>query len=152
MMRALTTLLILATLLALPISAAAINYTNGFISISNKSNFEVEVTIDHVFLGGKGSQIGRVVIQPHTSVNANGCCYAANSEYMITPHWVDDKKVSGTRIFAGHGTISPIRITLRHCTHGAKPFGFAQVETVLVPYGGSRNGLMKVVRVDQGCP
>jgi hypothetical protein len=146
-------ILIAAALLAAPTAASALNLHNGYIFITNDSNFTVTVNIHHVFLGGKGNDVGpSLVITPHSTGLDNDCCIAAGSEYLIQAHWTDDKIVIGPDIMRGSGAYSPLRVTPRLCNQHGIPFGYAHVKTSLQPYSSSKNGQMTVSRLDVSCP
>jgi len=152
MKRLRTSLLLIVFALALPAAASALNLHNGFIQVTNDTSFEARGLIQHVFLAAPVGGGYTITIPPHSTRYFNNCCIAAGSEYDITPDWIDDQVVTGATIKPGRGSMHPARVLARLCNVNGIPFGYAHVRLALVPHAGSRNGLMKVLRIDEDCP
>ena len=137
---AVLTLVAAFALMALP-AAAEINYHNGLIAIDNEGSVPIHLKIEHFTKGiGAGARVQSMVeIGAHQRFIANGCCYAAGSEYQIT---------------ATHsGNWSYDYVTPRLCNERGIPYGYAHVAYRAEPDPWHAHSYFtKFRRVDTGCP
>ena len=95
--------LIAALIMALP--ASALNFRNGYITVTNATTAVVHARISHEEWG----------LSPKATVNFNDCCYAAGTKYLLTA-------------LLGHSThFFEASVTPRLCSKNGSPYGYAHL-------------------------
>ena len=95
--------LVAALIMALP--ASALNFRNGYITVTNATSTMVHASINHEEWG----------FGPQRSVNFNDCCYAAGTTYHLTAR-------------LGHRSeFFKASVTPRLCSKNGSPYGYAHL-------------------------